>query len=154
MEKNLKKYTSICIYICVYVYVYMHTYYKSIYAECLYTESHCHIPETNTILEISYTLAGLPNWPKCTGNLSGLGGTRGKEPTCQCRRHKRSGFDPSVGKIPWRRAWQPTPMFLPRESHGQRSLAGCWPWDLKESARLRWRSTAYLNYISDFLNQE
>ena len=34
------------------------------------------------------------------------------------------GFDPCFGKIPWRRAWQPTPVFLPRESHGQRSLAG------------------------------
>ena len=36
----------------------------------------------------------------------------GKEPACQCRRHKRQGFDPWVGKIPWRRQWQPTPAFL------------------------------------------
>ena len=36
------------------------------------------------------------------------GGTNGKERTCQCRRHKRHGFDPWVEKIPWRRAWQPT----------------------------------------------
>jgi len=36
----------------------------------------------------------------------------------------RPGFDPWVGKIPWRREWQPTPVFLPGESHGQRSLAG------------------------------
>ena len=41
------------------------------------------------------------------------GGTSGKEPTYQCRRHKRSGFDPWVRKIPWRSAWQPTPVFLP-----------------------------------------
>ena len=34
----------------------------------------------------------------------------------------RSGFDPWVGKVPWRRKWQPTPIFLPREFHGQRSL--------------------------------
>ena len=34
---------------------------------------------------------------------------------------------PWVGKVPWRRAWQPTPIFLPGESHGQRSLAGCSP---------------------------
>ena len=46
------------------------------------------------------------------------GGTSGKEPTCQC------GFDPWAGKIPWRRAWQPTPVFLPGESHGERSLVG------------------------------
>ena len=42
--------------------------------------------------------------------------TSGKEPTCQCRRRKRHGFDPWVGKIPWRRAWQPTPVFLPGKS--------------------------------------
>ena len=42
-----------------------------------------------------------------------------KEPTCQCRRHKRHGFDPCVGKIHWRRAWQPTPIFLSGKSHGQ-----------------------------------
>ena len=35
-----------------------------------------------------------------------------KEPTCQCKRHKRCGFDLWVGKIPWRRKWQPTPVFL------------------------------------------
>ena len=37
-----------------------------------------------------------------------------------------------VGKIPWRRKWLPTPVFLPGESHGQRSLAGYRPWDHKE----------------------
>ena len=45
-----------------------------------------------------------------------------KKPACQCRRHKRQGFDPWVGKIPWRKAWQPTPVVLPGESHGQRRL--------------------------------
>ena len=49
------------------------------------------------------------------------GGSDSTEPTCQCR---RPGFDPWVGKIPWRRTWQPTPVFLPGESQGQRSLAG------------------------------
>ena len=57
----------------------------------------------------------------------------GKEPIWQCRRHKRCRFDPWVGKIPWRRAWQPTPAFLPGESHGQRSLAGYLPQGCKES---------------------
>ena len=47
-----------------------------------------------------------------------------KEPACHCRRRKRCRFDPWVRKIPWRRAWQPTPVFLPGESHGQRSLVG------------------------------
>ena len=41
-------------------------------------------------------------------------------------------FDPWFRKIPWRRAWQPTPLFLPGEFHGQKSLAGCSPWGRKE----------------------
>ena len=44
------------------------------------------------------------------------GGASGKEPACQCKRCKRCGFDPWVGKTPWRRAWQPTPVFLPGKS--------------------------------------
>ena len=52
------------------------------------------------------------------------GGARGKEPACQCKRHKRGGFHTFLGKIPWRRAWQPTLAFLPEESHGQSSLVG------------------------------
>ena len=51
------------------------------------------------------------------------GGAGGKEPTCQCSKHKRQGFHPWVRKIPWGRAWQLTPVFLSEESHGQRSLA-------------------------------
>ena len=46
-----------------------------------------------------------------------------------CKRH---GFDPWVGKIPWRKIWQPTPVFLPGESHGQRSLVNNRTWDHKE----------------------
>ena len=65
----------------------------------------------------------------------GPGGTSGREPACQRRRRKRWGFDPWVGKVPWRRAWQPTPVFLPGESHGQRSLVGYSPRGLTESDR-------------------
>ena len=61
------------------------------------------------------------------------GGANGKEPACQFRRHERCGFDPWVGKIPWRKKWQRTPVFLLGESYGQRSLAGYSPWDRKES---------------------
>ena len=50
--------------------------------------------------------------------------TSPSEPACQCRRHKRRGFDPCVWKIPRRRKWQPTPVFLPAESMGYSSL-GC-----------------------------
>ena len=70
----------------------------------------------NTCPRLTFYLLGLPWW------LSG------RESTCQCRRHR---FDPWVGKIPWRK-WQPTPVFLPGKSHGQRSLAGYSPWGCKE----------------------
>ena len=50
-------------------------------------------------------------------------------PVIQCR---RPGFDPWVGKIPWRREWPPVPVFLPGEFHEQCSLAGYSPWGLKE----------------------
>ena len=56
---------------------------------------------------------GLPRWPYGRG--------------------KRPGFDPWVGKIPWRKEWQSTPVFWPGQFHGQRSLAGCSPWGHKES---------------------
>ena len=55
------------------------------------------------------------------------GGASGKEPASQNRRHNRHEFNPWVRKIPWRRTWQPTPVFLPGESHGQRSLVGSGP---------------------------
>ena len=58
-------------------------------------------------------VSGLPWWLSC------------KESTCKWR---RCSFDPWVGKIPWRREWQPTPVLLPGRFHGQRSLAGCSPW--------------------------
>ena len=60
-------------------------------------------------------------------NMGFPGGASGKEPAYQCRRPKRCRFHAWVGKIPWRRAWQPTPVFLPGESHGQRSLVGYGP---------------------------
>ena len=64
----------------------------------------------------------------------------GKESTCQCRRHKRCMLDPWVGKISWRRAWQPTPVFLLGKSHGQRSLMVYSLWITKSQTRLKWFS--------------
>jgi len=64
------------------------------------------------------------------------GGPRDKEPAYQFRRSKRLEFNPWVEKIPWRRAWKPTPVFLPGGSHGQRSLAGFSPWAAKCHTRL------------------
>ena len=57
------------------------------------------------------------------------GGASGKESACQFRRRKRFLFKPWVEKMPWRRKWQPTPVFLPGKFHGHRNLAGYSPWD-------------------------
>ena len=57
----------------------------------------------------------------------------GKESACQCRSYRRGGFDPWVRKIPWRRKWQPTSVFLPGKLHGQKSLVGYSPWGGLES---------------------
>ena len=70
-------------------------------------------------------------------------GTSGKEPACQWRRCKRCEFNPWVRKIPWRRAWQPTPVFLPKESHGQRNLVGYSPWYYKR-VRHDWSDSAHM----------
>ena len=72
-------------------------------------------------LERSVVILGLPWW------LSS------KDSSCQYRSCRTCRFDPWVGKILWRRKWQPTPVFLPGKSHGQRSLAGYCPWVCKES---------------------
>ena len=63
----------------------------------------------------------------CIIFLGFLGGASGKEPAYQCRKPKRHRFDPWVKKILWRMAWQPIPILLPEESHGQRSLTGYSP---------------------------
>ena len=66
----------------------------------------------------------------------------GKESASQCRRYKRNRFDSGVRKIPWRREWLPTPVFLPGKSQGQRSLVGYSPWGCKESDTVEQLSTA------------
>ena len=66
---------------------------------------------------------GLPWWP---------GGASGKGHTYQRWRRKKWGFNPWVGKIPWRRKGEPAPAFLPREAHGQRSLTDYSPQCCKE----------------------
>ena len=75
----------------------------------------------------SHIVVVLLYWPISLDIMS-LGfthvGASGKNLACQSRRHKRCNFGLWVGKISWRRAWQPTLVFLPGESHGQRSLAG------------------------------
>ena len=63
-----------------------------------------------------HIVLGLPRWHS------------GKESACQCRRHRRCEFNSWVEKIPWRRKWQPTPVFLPGKFHRQRSLGSYRPW--------------------------
>ena len=80
------------------------------------------------IAQVYQMLTRLPRW------LSG------KESACQCRRCRRWGFDPWTGKIPWRRKWQPSPVFCPEKSHGQTSLDGYSPWGRKELVVTKQRS--------------
>ena len=74
-----------------------------------------HYWEKSEILYISGSIQHVRDFPVSTS---------GKESICQCRWRKRHGFDPWVVKIPQRRAWQPTLVFLLGDSHGQRSLVG------------------------------
>ena len=60
----------------------------------------------------------------------------------QCR---RPGFNSLVRKIPWRRKWQPTALFLPGESHEQRSLVGYSPWGHKSWTQLSDQTTSSIN---------
>ena len=68
----------------------------------------------------------------CLLGSSFPGGTSDKEPVSQCSRCRRLRFDSWVGKIPGSGAWQPTPIFLPGESQGQRSLVGYSRWGHKD----------------------
>ena len=77
--------------------------------------------ESSFVIEGNFRTSGLPRW---------LGG---EESGYQCSRLRRWEFNPWVGKIPWRRKWQPTPLFLPGKSHGQRSLVAYNSWGPKES---------------------
>ena len=88
-------------------------------------------PQVTNLVCVS-TFYGLPRWRS------------GSESACQCQSLQRHGFDPWVGKIPWSRKRQPTPVLLPGQFHGQRGLAGYCPWCCKESyyVRLYWLAVA------------
>ena len=64
-----------------------------------------------------------------------------KKFTCQCRRYLRCRFNPSVGKIPWRRKWQPTPVVFPGKFHGQKNLTATVHKVTKSRTRLKQLST-------------
>ena len=65
-----------------------------------------------------------------------------------CLKYERPRFYPWIRKILWRREWQPTPVFLPGESHGQRSLSGYSPWGCKESDTTEQLTFHYIICIS------
>ena len=77
-----------------------------------------------------------------------LGSTCGKEPASQCRRHKRHRFDAWIRKIPWRKAWQPTPVFLPGESVDREAWQATVHGVAKSQRWLKWLSVHAQN--SDF----
>ena len=80
---------------------------------------------------VFYIIYGLPWW--FSGKESAF--------AMQCR---RSRFKPWVRKIPWRRKWQPIPLFSPGEFHGQRSLVDYIPWDHNESDMIEWPTFSYI----------
>ena len=69
-----------------------------------------------------------------------------KNPPANARDIGDGGFNPWVGKTPWRRKWQSTPVFLPRKFHGQRSLVGYSPWDQKGLKKTEHEGKNYLAY--------
>ena len=74
--------------------------------------------------------------------------------TCHCGRGKRCGFDPWVRKIPWIRKWQPTAVFLPGKSHGERILMGYTPWGCRVRHNLATEHTAYVFICIIFFSQD
>ena len=68
-------------------------------------------------------------WELGKDSLGFPGGSDGKESACKA---EDSGSIPRIGKIPWRSEWLPTPVFLPGEFHGERSLGIYSPWGCKE----------------------
>ena len=93
----------------------------------------CTVPDGLVARMQCFHLQGLSSHQGRCVFWSSPGGASDKEPACQHRRYQRCGFDPWIRKIPWRRKWQPTPVFLPGESHGQRSLVGYSSRGCKES---------------------
>ena len=65
-----------------------------------------------------------------------------------CLQRGRPGFNPWVGKILWRRKWQPTPVFLPGKSHGLRSLVSYHPWGHKESDTTEWLTHTHARRVA------
>ena len=88
----------------------------------------------------------LSHFNSCSLTTNGLpGGASGKESACQCRRRKGHGFNPWLGKNPWRRGWQLTPVFMPGESHEMATVQSI----AKSQTQLKWLSTHTGNRWND-----
>ena len=84
----------------------------------------------------------------CSSPIFTTGPPRGaKEPACQSKRHKRHGFDTWVRKIPWKREWQPTPVFLPENSMDRGATAH---WVTKNPTQLKRLSTHHGKHFATF----
>ena len=106
----------------------------------------CNLLLLQFIYYIIYNWYVIYNYVTLYNNKGFPGTSNGKSICLQCR---RPGFNPWVWKIPWRRNWQPTPVLLPRKSHGWRSLAGYSQWGHKESDTTEWLTliTIHVEYI-------
>ena len=91
-------------------------------------------------------LQALSNRLSIRTSLGFPGGPSSKESAYRCRRHKRCGFDSCVGKIPWRRKWQPTPVSLPGKCYGR----GAW-WATVHAAAKSW--TGLMTHTSTFITK-
>ena len=100
-------------------------------------------------LGFSHCWFGIQVFIGLTNQLPAMGGISGTESACRCRRPKRLGFNPWVRKIPWRRKWRLTPVFLPGKFNGQRSLVGYSPWGRKE---LDMTKHTVIHLLSSFQN--
>ena len=107
------------------------TYFLINYSLDIYHYPLCQKFKIRKILWLAWMMDICPHflvlWPLWYPKVQFPGGTSGKEPAWKCRERKRCGFYPWVEENPWRRSWQPTPVFLPGESHGERTLVGCSP---------------------------
>ena len=106
---------------------------------------------TSTLCHMLQSTALWTEWPALNDILDFPGG---RQRICLlCRSHRRQRFNPWIGKIPWRKAWQPTPVFLPGESHGQKWWQATVHRVAKSRTWLKWLSmhtNAMLNFYKPY----
>ena len=130
--------------ICIHIHTHIHIYvYLGFPGGSDSKESACNAGDLGSIPG-SGRFPGKRNGYPCQYSWGFPGGSDGKRTYLQCR---RPGFDPWVRKMPWRRDWLTTPIFLPGEVHGQRSLAGYNPWCCKELDTTERLTLSFFSFI-------